>query len=320
MKKLSLALVFFLILSFAMSAVITVSAAGTLTTDKTNYAVGEEIKVTATGTNKDWVGLYKTDEVPGAVGNIYWYYCISDTVKSGDTVVINQLVFNGGRDGFTGDGPLPAGKYTIFLLENDGYNILQQVNIVVGDAGTSSQPQESAQTGEQSMTTDKTTYTVGEQIKVTASGINKDWVAIFKENEVPGTDISIFWFYCNSDTVKPGDTVVLNQIAFNSGRADFTSETLPAGKYKIYLFENDGYTALKTIDITVKEAGSSNTSSAATSSNITSKASSATGTNSTDKPKTGDMGLTVFIAALALLGSVAVFYGIKKRKSTKENF
>jgi LPXTG-motif cell wall-anchored protein len=162
-----------------------------------------------------------------------------------------------------------------------------------------------------SISTNKTQYAVGEEIKVTATGTNKDWVGLYKAEEVPGADnISIFWFYCNSDSVKPGDTVVLNQLKFCSGREGFTTETLPAGEYKICLLENDGYNVLKTINITVSASGSLSTSSASNSS----KSPTTDGTKSSTNPETGDMKTVYYFAAVALLGSAVSLFLIRNRR------
>ena len=67
MKKI-LSILVCLVLLFSTVAItsINASAKANLKTDKTEYLYGDEVKVTATGSGNQWVGLYKEGEVPGA--------------------------------------------------------------------------------------------------------------------------------------------------------------------------------------------------------------------------------------------------------------
>ncbi len=79
-----------------------------MTSDKTEYMVGEPIMITAKGEGKDWVGIANR----GAQESIAYYY-VADV--SGQTV---NLFEKAGAP----DGPLtslPAGEYTLYLIPND---------------------------------------------------------------------------------------------------------------------------------------------------------------------------------------------------------
>lgn len=104
--------------------------------DKSTYHVGDEIKVTAIGTNDaDWVGLYKkNDKVDdpnlhnGGVVSIFWYYVLNaekGTDRSNIAYVINQDA-NKQTDRLDTDfsKPLPAGEYKVVLLASDGYTAI----------------------------------------------------------------------------------------------------------------------------------------------------------------------------------------------------
>ena len=81
-------------------------------TDKTVYNVGEPIMITATGADKDWVGIARTDETT----TIRWWY----VADAGSGVAINALD-NAAIQAGTGDaaGNLPAGDYYVVWVPND---------------------------------------------------------------------------------------------------------------------------------------------------------------------------------------------------------
>ena len=81
-------------------------------TDKTVYNVGEPIMITATGADKDWVGIAAAD----ATETLRWWYVAS----VGEGVAINALD-NAAIQAGTGDatGNLPAGDYYVVWVPND---------------------------------------------------------------------------------------------------------------------------------------------------------------------------------------------------------
>ncbi len=81
-------------------------------TDKTVYNVGEPIMITATGVDKDWVGIAAAD----ATETLRWWY-VADV---GEGVAINALD-NAAIQAGTGDaiGNLPAGDYYVVWVPND---------------------------------------------------------------------------------------------------------------------------------------------------------------------------------------------------------
>ncbi|MBR3785455.1 MAG: InlB B-repeat-containing protein [Firmicutes bacterium] len=105
-----------------------------LITNKLNYNVGEDIIVTASGTGKDWVGLYKKGTKPGLEANggtssVCYYYVNSNTQVSGKPFILQQGI------GLTAsNGQLSEGEYYLVLMENDGYNQLARVDNIVIEA------------------------------------------------------------------------------------------------------------------------------------------------------------------------------------------
>ena len=87
-----------------------------LSLEKTSFTVGEEIPVTATGTGKDWIGIY----YPGEPHSIRWMYVVD--FGSGNSFDITKGIDNG-------DAPdvLPAGEYIVRLMPNDSTNIAEAI-------------------------------------------------------------------------------------------------------------------------------------------------------------------------------------------------
>ena len=104
---------------------------------------------------------------------------------------------------------------------------------------------------EKTVSTDKTVYTEGEPILVTATGDNADWVGIYLVDDVIPDDTSIVWYYVARDGNTSGTAKDLSEDV-RVERADLAE--FPAGDYVIYLFENDGYTILAQQAITVEVA------------------------------------------------------------------
>ncbi|MBQ4156030.1 MAG: hypothetical protein IJD90_04425, partial [Clostridia bacterium] len=111
----------------------TASAGSYLSTDKTEYGVGEPIMVTATGSGKDWVGIYPaSDPTDGSKTSIYWYY-VAD-YGSGNAVNIKTTVLNSDRGAWAS---IPVGEYKIVWYSNDSYNVYDTVNISVVEVDAS---------------------------------------------------------------------------------------------------------------------------------------------------------------------------------------
>ena len=105
----------------------TVSAADSLTTDRTQYALNEPIMVTASCSSSGaWVGLYKTADVPGTgegtQASFFWYYTAD---HNGTAFDIKRAEANTRTD-FT------AGEYKLILFGDSGYrNMLKTVEITL---------------------------------------------------------------------------------------------------------------------------------------------------------------------------------------------
>ena len=98
--------------------------------NKTKFEVGEEILVTANGVStRDWIGIARRGD---REATIRWYY-ITDA-GNGNPYNIKNAPNIGGKLSDYAD--IPAGLYTIYLVENDRYlkdTYTFSINISVGD-------------------------------------------------------------------------------------------------------------------------------------------------------------------------------------------
>lgn len=251
MKKLVALAVAFCLLAAALTVFPAVAEQPSLSLDKTVYTEGEDILVTATGSGKDWVGLYREGEGvnpdQGGIASILWYYVAQDGNVSGQPKNIRDAEYsNASRADLAS---IPAGAYCMILLENDGYTILDKVSFTVVEKHT--EPSE-----ESPLVTDKEVYEVGEPILVKALGEGSDWVGLYLEGDKPeslanGGVPSIYWYYVAQDGNVSGQE---KNILAAEHSGDYRPELLsvPAGEYKVLLFADGGYTVLAEVYIQIK--------------------------------------------------------------------
>lgn len=184
-----------------------------LSTDKTQYGIysaAEPIIVTAYGTGRDWVGLYQKGDTPGEDGAVsfYYYYPADQGNQPFD-------LLQG-----TKQHDLTPGEYTLYLLENDGYNVLASVDIALIHSS--------------SIATDKSTYTVGEPVLVTASSdVDTAWVGLYEYNNSDPLDTTLLSKYDVKDANGQEIDILNDEIVSDK-------LTNPIGHYKVILFY-DGY-------------------------------------------------------------------------------
>ncbi len=216
-----------------------VSAEKVLKTDKTTYTEGEDIKITAIGEGNDWVGIYLRTDTVGDEPAIRWYY----VDKEGNTSGSEKSIFSAERLASSRSDLLsiPAGEYMVCLCSDDSYNVVARVDITVAES--------TAVVENKTLKTDKTEYTEGEPLMVTATGDKADWVGIYLKGESFDDVFSIRWYYVAKEGNSSGETKNLFESEYVN-RQDLAD--LPAGEYTVYLLENDSYTVLAQQDITVK--------------------------------------------------------------------
>lgn len=235
------------VVTTVVSALPVMAQESVLTLDKSEYFEGEDILVTATGSGKDWVGLYLRgdtyDPNQGGVTSILWYYVADEGNVSGQTKNIRDAERkNANREDYY---DIPAGAYTMALFANDGYTVLASV-----DFDVKVKPVEP--TEDMPILTDKSKYEEGEPILVNALGKDHDWVGLYLKDEVAGPDSvnSILWYYVAADGNASGTPKNIREAEYsNQDRAAYF--TIPAGEYKVILLANDGYEVLGEASFTV---------------------------------------------------------------------
>ena len=117
---------------------------------------------------------------------------------------------------------------------DDGYTVKHSVDITIKDSV---------------FKTDKTSYTVGDPIKVTATGSGDAWVGLYKKGETPASSLpSYFWYYIDAEGHSSGSTYTIqNQTAGRGG-------DLSAGSYVLYYFPDGSYNYTKSINISISSA------------------------------------------------------------------
>lgn len=208
-----------------------------LSIDKTEYLMGEDIKVTARGEGKDvWVGLYKKDDpTDGSVTSIYWYMVNDDSHQSGHTYTTkdmnNDNCDHGTRVAYK---YLIPGEYKWILTPEDGsYGVAEEVDFVI-------KPNEEIE-NKVELVDPSATYAPNSEIRVATKAYTnsgKDWLAIYKE----GVDYT-------DPEVQPNNYLSWEYI-IDGGITTIKAPSEP-GKYKLVYFGEDKGHVITTRDITI---------------------------------------------------------------------
>lgn len=185
--------------------------------------------------SKDWVGIYKTDQVnitetDGVesvvlVGNdktsYRWFY--TNAVPSADV------------SSWTSNRVLGEGCYLVLFFPNNDYNITSHEYLIVTPYT------------DFTMSTDKKVYAVGDPVVVTWSGAPanaKDWIGIYHKGHTPGgkDQVSTSYLYVNDNGGATG-SMTLNVLGTPNYNLHGNNPDEPGEYYVTYLL-NDGWTEL----------------------------------------------------------------------------
>ncbi len=223
------------------SFAVTTSADETLlTTDKTEYNLNEPIMVTAKGSGKDWVGIYR----PGDTASLYWAY-IDVNADEGIGSGVAFDIKNAPKKKSSAPSTLPAGEYIIRLMPNDTSDLSKQLaSINIKIKASADEPTVPASGGDLTrLSVSKTEYEYSEKITVSAIGSGKDWVGIY----YPGAAHSIYWTYIDKSASNGVGSGVEFDIREAANKKSDSPSKLPAGKYVIRLMPNDSENIADTI-------------------------------------------------------------------------
>ncbi len=170
-----------------------------MTTDKKSFLPGETINIHYEGTgNNDWIGIYDKGVLPSGSGSSpahEWKYAFAD-----------------GAGTITLTAPTTTGVYTLYLCQNNGYTVIESLDINVADG--------------QSFMIDKETYLAGEDVVSSCANIQNtsSWIGIYAADKAPGQGDSLVWTY------------------LNKGDGDYILKAPSSvGKYRIYMLGDSGY-------------------------------------------------------------------------------
>ena len=222
--------------------------------NKRVYYKGESIYIAATGNDGDWIGIY--DDVYDEQYSSYRY--ISNMGGSGNYFNLNA------------DGKMAPGNYFVRLMPSNASNSPYSAWTMAGvyftildeELPQPDEPEEPT-VPEKSLSVNKTEFTEGEEILVTATGSGSDWVGIATADG----KVAILWYYVDfyQNYFSPGSGKEFNIKEMASKGRDYIGGeylntdfvNIPAGDYVIYYVENNanldrGY--LYSIPITVVAA------------------------------------------------------------------
>lgn len=187
---------------------------------KSTFSANDNINLTfwgGSGSSSDWFGIYPLGVQPGQKSATDWKYINNSRVASA-TGITGKITFAAQS--------LPAGRYSVWFLANNGYSPLAQAaNIEV--LGAAAQAALSLQDAEldlqQPLQVDFTNP------DATAT----DWLGVYAKGVQPGPG-SAAWWYLNG--TKTAGTAV------GSGSLQMAL-ALGAGQYDLWLLAKDGYNA-----------------------------------------------------------------------------
>lgn len=199
------------------------------------YYPSESIQVqfqNGPGNSKDWIGVYPEGVVPGSTLSTCWAY-VNDSQSPGLGEKEGTVSLSGGV-GY-------AGNWNVYLLLNDGYDIIaSNIFTVIDPSSPVVRPAQLI-------------YPPSQPIQITFTnglGNPKDWVGIYLLGQTPGEGpTSTLWSYV--DGTQAGAT---EQTA---GTCSFDKGLETPGQYVVYLLENDGYNILASNVFTVAQTTSS---------------------------------------------------------------
>ena len=198
-----------------------------ISTDRQEYISGEPIKVTfANGPKnpKDWVGLYRSDMIPGSVAAPDWAY-VSGTRTAGEGLPGGTITFT---------STLPSGDYFARFFKDDGYGQLAQHAFKIFPAP--------------SVALAKPEFEEGETLVVNFAhgpANAKDWIAVYKPETDPAKLPSLAWAYVGGSQTA-GEALAKGTVSLPN--------KLAVGQYVIRYFENDTYKLLSEAAFKVKDS------------------------------------------------------------------
>ena len=217
----------------------------TIDTDRTCYTVGQDILATFFNPNPypdDWVGVYPESADPHDLAHPLLWLWTCGTQNCRRKVEHGDVTFGSGppNEGGTVYFPLHPGRYIVVLARNGHppYSARAvSMSFVVKD-------EYDLCPGADSITTDKTSYDVGDKITATFSNsvaLHDDWVGIYAASGFDPDHVGepLLWLW-TCGTQSCSDSVMMGSVMFfDHPRSTGTTHwPLPVGSYVAVLLQN----------------------------------------------------------------------------------
>ena len=213
-----------------------------LESDGTTFVEGDPVYIKASGDPNSetgaWVGMYKEGETPGEGANpnsLRWYYVGK---HEGEVINIVDPVWWDVRQ-----EQIKQGNYKIILFGDGNYNnIITEIHITVIPDPNKEPAEPADESTLKLVDPDKTTYKLGEQIMIVATGTaNHSWVGLYKEDETPMAEVPALRWYYVTNTDSGDDNNGLKVDITDSSFIHNNHDSLQEGDYKILLFGDESY-------------------------------------------------------------------------------
>ena len=209
--------------SIAKTLDITVKERSQLSVDSYRGILGDPINVTASSIDSGaWVGLFQKGATLNADNWIVWY-----NVKDHQGETINLLDCENQRL-----NRLTAGEYNLYVFRDQTYDKIDRfIEISIIEPSY--------------LATNKTEYEIGEPVLVSARGYYADsWVGLYRKTDDYTNFRYLFWYYVSD---YANESIDITKVA----KQHSNLSQFGAGEYTVYLFEDNGFTVDKSVDISV---------------------------------------------------------------------
>jgi len=234
-------------------------------TDKTNYGVGEDIRVTLNicQASVEWFGIWQVGTSPGSSNSVNWQYTTGGQSNNGAQSAGGYIyAMNGNTEG-SSSWPL-VGNYQVYYLSSRGPVIGPQFSIGGGSSPvapapspvaipTAPAPTPASNPGScnPSIQVDASCYNPGSQITATfvTCGAGVEWLGIYYAGAAVTSPARNWQYACVGQSCASPQSAGAYRYGFGAGTTGASSWPLSSGTYQIYFHSSVGTLVSSTFTI-----------------------------------------------------------------------